>query len=136
MCLTPGGNVYFDLIVGGLRGGDTDLGVRELPAYMAADEEIDCRVALPIDPQLWERASAVTGPDNTLEVALREVKHQHDLAKAVKADDTTVPVHWWHDQVLGHTATAANTCVLMAIQGFVLWCYRQRLQQECISFLV
>ena len=117
-------------------GGNSDLGVQELPARLEVKEEIDCRMAPPIDPQLQERVSASTCLGNTLGLALQEVKQQHDLAKAVKADDATVPVNWWHDRVLGYTASAADDRRLTTIQDFVLRCYRRRLQRECISFLV
>ena len=137
MCLPAGGDICFVFVVGVYRGGrDSGLVVQDLPAHTEGEEEIDCWFAPTIGPQLQERASLLTCPANTLGMALQEVKQQHDLAKAVKADDATVPIHWWHVRVLGYTASAADTRVLTTIQDFVLRCYRQRLQRECISFLV
>ncbi len=121
----------------GFTGGrDSGLVVRDLPAHTEGEEEINCWFAPTINPQLQERVSSLTCPANTLGMALQEVKQQHDIVKAVKADDATVPIHWWHVRVLGYMASAADTRVLTTIQDFVLRCYRRRLQRECISFLV
>ena len=64
------------------------------------------------------------------------IKVQHDLAKAVKADGATVPVHLWDDRICRGGIIARASEALEALRGFFLRVYRRRLCRDGIRFLV
>ena len=63
------------------------------------------------------------------------IKVQHDLAKAVKADDAAVPVYLWDTRILNRAATVEETRALEVIRSFALRVYRHRLLRDCLAFL-
>jgi len=58
---------------------------------------------------------------------LDQIKAEHDLAKAVKSDDTPVPVHVWDRKVFyGHPTLVQAKALAVAREG-LLRCYRRHL---------
>jgi hypothetical protein len=63
------------------------------------------------------------------------IRAQHDLAKAVKADDAVVPVYLWNDRIFGRQTSEEEADVLSVLRQFTMRVYRRRLLRECIAFL-
>jgi hypothetical protein len=65
----------------------------------------------------------------------RIIKEQHDLAKAVKADDAVVPVHLWDVRILRRAASSQEAGALERIRQFGMRVYRRRLLTDCVKYL-
>ena len=107
-------------------------------------EVIDQQVPLLVDPHVTahnpcapppslnvDHELVLVNPDGTegceadpIQAQLQVIKVQHDLAKVVKADDATVPVHWWNDRVRCRPASPSDAQALDVIRAFVLCYYR------------
>ena len=65
------------------------------------------------------------------------IKHLHDAAKAVKADDAEVPVHLWNSFVT--RGTEVNDSIeeaLEVIRNCALRWYRRKLTRDCVGHLI
>jgi hypothetical protein len=85
-----------------------------------------------LDPQHHLVADGVVGIDDELHNVIRA---QHDLAKAVKADDAEVPVHLWDDRIMRRTASLEEGKALTTLRLFALRLYRRRLLKDCLEDL-
>ncbi len=70
------------------------------------------------------REGAAVSETVPIQAQLQVIKAQHDLAKAVKADDPSVPIHWWNDQVCRRSASSSDAQALGVIRELVLNYYR------------
>lgn len=64
------------------------------------------------------------------------IKAQHDLAKAVKADDAEVPVYLWNNRVCRGETSPAEARALDTLRTWCMRVYRRRLCRDCIGYLV
>ena len=102
----------------------------------------------PVDQEehATDKAIAVAEPSNAV---LRRIREEHDLAKAVKADDAEVPVHLWDDCICqgptgisrpsaGWVYGAPNNThrsSLAMLRNLMMRVYRRRLLKDCLTFL-
>jgi hypothetical protein len=66
----------------------------------------------------------------------RIIKEQHNLAKAVKADDSVVPVHLWDVRILRRAVASQEVSALERIRQCLMRIYRRRLFKDCVRYLV
>lgn len=64
------------------------------------------------------------------------IRAQHDLAKAVKADDAAVPVFLWDERIMRRTMSAVERTAITTLRQFALQVYRHRLLQDCGAYLM
>ena len=74
-------------------------------------------------------------PPTAHEAVLDKVKFEHDLAKAVKADDAEVPVHLWDEKVCRGLPSAKESAALTNHRTFCLRIYQRRLWKETRSYM-
>ncbi len=63
------------------------------------------------------------------------IKDQHDLEKAVKADDADVPVCLWDNRIMRREALAREGMAITTLRRFALAKYRLRLLRDCMRDL-
>ena len=85
------------------------------------------------DSQTWTVEDHSTAEDRARMVV---IKTQHDLAKAVKADDAEVPVHLWNDRICRGEASLLEARALGVLRTWFMSIYRRRLCRDCIVYLV
>jgi hypothetical protein len=66
---------------------------------------------------------------------LDKVRAEHDMAKAIKADDAQVPVYLWDEAVCGREPTDRESKAPSTLQYFLLRVYRRRLWREIRSYM-
>lgn len=78
----------------------------------------------------------LTNHDDDFSAQLLMIKHLHDAAKAVKADDAEVPVHLW-DAFITKGAAVDDTTrgAIEVIRSFALDLYRRKLTRDCVNHL-
>jgi len=64
-------------------------------------------------------------PPTAHEAVLDKVKFEHDLAKAVKADDAEVPIHLWDEKVCRGFPSARKSAALTILRTFCLQIYQR-----------
>ena len=74
--------------------------------------------------------------DEEDQARLSIIKAQHDLAKAVKADDAEVPVYLWNDRICRGEASENEARSLEILRTWFTQIYRCRLCRDCIRYLV
>ncbi len=77
-----------------------------------------------------------TSPPEIHKTKLDKVKKEHDLAKAVKADDAQVPVYVWDKVVCRREPSDGELKALFIICSFFLRLYQQRLWREMRDYMV
>jgi hypothetical protein len=63
------------------------------------------------------------------------LKYEHDIANAVKADNAVVLVELWDEAVCQRSPTNNKKRALVTIQGYMLRRYHQQLYQDALDFL-
>ena len=66
---------------------------------------------------------------------LDRIKREHDLAKAVKADDAEVPVHLWDERVCRAKPSTIQVAKLQVLRSFILRAYQRQVYLDCVSYL-
>jgi hypothetical protein len=69
------------------------------------------------------------------ETILDKVRAEHDMAKAVKADDPQVPVYLWDEAVWGREPMDRELKALSTLQYFLLMVYWRRLGRDLRSYM-
>jgi hypothetical protein len=69
------------------------------------------------------------------ETILDKVRAEHDMAKAIKANDTQVPVYLWNKAMCGRESTDKESKALSTLRYFLLRVYRRRLWREIRSYM-
>jgi hypothetical protein len=64
-----------------------------------------------------------------------QIKREHDLAKAVKSDDTEVPLHKWDEAICGEPPSKKQQKVVQVMRKFMLHVYCQWLLRDIHGFL-
>ena len=127
-------------LVGYVRGGGDGVGIemsRTGPPAVT-QEDLDHQADDEGRGQKVERSyeartqSGVEGEPDIMDV----IKTQHDLAKAVKADDAMVPIHLWNDWICRGETTEVAARALEILRGFWMRVYRRRLCRDCRRFMV
>lgn len=84
-------------------------------------------------PGVHDRGSHVTASPSLGK--LKRIKQEHDLAKAVKADDAEVPVHLWDEIVCRGKPSNNQVKALFNLRKLMLHRYRRSLLSDCLAYL-
>ena len=74
-------------------------------------------------------------PDLLISMLQQVINVQHDLAKAVKEDDTMMPVQLWNDRIMGKCASESEAIGLDIIRGFMLQVFCRWFLRDCRNHL-
>ncbi len=66
---------------------------------------------------------------------LDKVRVEHDMAKAIKANDAQIPVYLWDEAVCGREPRYMESKALSTLQYFLLRVYWRRLWREIRSYM-
>ena len=66
---------------------------------------------------------------------LKQIKEEHDKAKAIKSDNAEVPIHLWDERIVRGVPSTAHIKALQVIRRFTLREYRKRLRRDCSKYL-
>jgi hypothetical protein len=80
---------------------------------------------IPVDPKTAHANKAVAPSD-----LCDSIKQEHDVTKAMKADDAAVPVHLWDEAFFRGLPSPVEKKVLVTLQDCVLGKYRLHLWRE------
>ena len=87
----------------------------------------ECVGPIPVNASLSNPVPEATQAETVIPAILKRVKEEHDIAKAVKADDAEVPVHLWDCAVMGREAVESEAKALATLRQFLMRVYCRRL---------
>jgi hypothetical protein len=76
-----------------------------------------------------------TSPSEVTETMFEKLKKEHDLAKAVKANDAKVPVYLWDEAECKGKPSEREAKTLTVLQSFLLGQYRWHLWRDIQSYM-